>query len=59
MSSQPNTNAQVIAKAAKAAFEESQLIPSSERINALHEIRKALEDSKTEILQANQEDLKV
>ena len=35
--------AQSIAEAAKRAFEVSQLIPSSERIKALQEIRKELE----------------
>lgn len=48
-----------IAKAAKAAFEASQLIPSSERIAALESIRKQLDLQKTEILAANAEDLKV
>ncbi|KAF8967715.1 gamma-glutamyl phosphate reductase [Flammula alnicola] len=47
-----------IAKAAKAAFEESQLIPSSARITALEAIRKQLDLRKTEILAANVEDLK-
>lgn len=52
-------SAEDIARAAKAAFEDSQLIESSQRINALHEIRKALESNKEEILAANKEDLKV
>ncbi|RDB23445.1 ATP synthase subunit alpha, mitochondrial [Hypsizygus marmoreus] len=46
-----------IAKAAKAAFESSQLVPSSERINALHAIRAELESKKDVILGANKEDL--
>ncbi|KAJ7044146.1 gamma-glutamyl phosphate reductase [Mycena alexandri] len=50
--------AKSIAKAAKSAFEDSQLVPSAERVNALHHIRKALESNKTEILAANREDLK-
>ncbi|KAI0730946.1 gamma-glutamyl phosphate reductase [Earliella scabrosa] len=49
--------AENIARAAKAAFEASQLIPSSERINALQEIRKELEAAKDAILAANRLDL--
>ncbi|KAJ3549205.1 hypothetical protein NM688_g5204 [Phlebia brevispora] len=49
--------AEHIAQAAKAAFEASQLIPSSERVKALYEIRKELESSKAEILEANKKDL--
>ncbi|KAJ6620663.1 glutamate-5-semialdehyde dehydrogenase [Mycena sp. CBHHK59/15] len=52
------SSAEEIAKVAKAAFEDSQLIESAERVNALHEIRKALAANKTEILAANREDLK-
>ena len=48
-----------IAKAAKAAFQQSQLIPSSERVEALRYIRKELEAAKDEILAANAEDVKV
>ena len=48
-----------IARLAKAAFQESQLLPSSERINALLAIRKQLELQKSDILAANVEDLKV
>ncbi|KAJ3516946.1 hypothetical protein NLJ89_g812 [Agrocybe chaxingu] len=47
-----------IAKAAKASFEESQLITSAERVKALESIRKTLEHRKAEILAANAEDLK-
>jgi len=54
-----NSNAQDIAKTAKAAFEESQLISSDERIKALLEIKNALELNKAEILEANEEDLAV
>ncbi|KAF9269062.1 gamma-glutamyl phosphate reductase [Marasmius fiardii PR-910] len=50
-------DAQDIAKAAKAAFEESQVIPSEERVKALRIIRDSLESNKTEILRANEEDL--
>ncbi|KAF8637608.1 hypothetical protein AX17_002677 [Amanita inopinata Kibby_2008] len=46
-----------IAKAAKSAFEASQLIDSSERVKALHAIRSELQSRKTEILAANVEDL--
>ncbi|KAH8103868.1 gamma-glutamyl phosphate reductase [Cristinia sonorae] len=49
--------AKTIAKAAKAAFENSQLIPLSERVKALHEIRKELENAKEAILEANKRDL--
>ncbi|KAH9849927.1 gamma-glutamyl phosphate reductase [Lenzites betulinus] len=49
--------AEVIAKAAKAAFEASQLIPSSERVRALQEIRTELEAAKDAILAANRADL--
>ncbi|KAH9921682.1 gamma-glutamyl phosphate reductase [Epithele typhae] len=46
-----------IAKAAKAAFEASQLIPTAERVQALHEIRKELEAAKEAILAANRLDV--
>ncbi|KAJ7148387.1 gamma-glutamyl phosphate reductase [Mycena crocata] len=52
------SNAEEIAKAAKSAFEDSQLTSSTERVNALQHIRKALAANKTEILTANKEDLK-
>ena len=48
-----------IAKAAKAAFEASQLIVSEERVKALHAIRSELEYRKAEILAANHDDLQV
>ncbi|KAJ3893307.1 gamma-glutamyl phosphate reductase [Lentinula edodes] len=51
-------NAHDIAKAAKTAFQEAQLIPSSERVVALNEIRKSLEAHKAEIIRANEEDLR-
>ena len=53
------SDATSIAKAAKAAFEASQLIASSERIQALSEIRKELEAAKDAILAANKLDLEV
>lgn len=60
MSSQPQTTpAHAIAKAAKTAFEASQLLPASERILALLEIIKELNNSKAEILAANREDMQV
>jgi glutamate-5-semialdehyde dehydrogenase len=65
MSSQPNgclstqNPASEIAKAAKQAFEASQLIPPSERINALNAIKNELQDSKDEIIAANRKDLEV
>lgn len=48
-----------IAQAAKAAFEASQLVPSSERVKALYEIRRELEAAKDDILEANRKDLQV
>lgn len=48
-----------IAKAAKSAFEASQLIPSSERVAALHAIRQSLEENRAEIIAANGQDLSV
>ena len=48
-----------IAKAAKAAFEASQLVNASERIQALHLIRSELESLKAEIHAANELDLDV
>ena len=51
--------ASTIAQAAKAAFEASQLVPSSERVKALYEIRKELENAKSEILEANRKDMQV
>lgn len=48
-----------IAKAAKSAFEESQLFPSSERIKALTAIRRQLVEYKTKVFAANAEDLQV
>ena len=52
-------SAQSIAKAAKAAFEASQLIASSERVRALHELREELVSAKADILAANRRDLEV
>ena len=52
-------SAQDIARAAKEAFEQSQLIPASERVLGLHEIRKELAASKDGILAANKDDLQV
>jgi glutamate-5-semialdehyde dehydrogenase len=49
--------AEDIAKEAKTAFEASQLIPVSERINALHAIKEELNANKAEILAANREDV--
>ncbi|KAI0759204.1 gamma-glutamyl phosphate reductase [Trametes elegans] len=49
--------AENIAKTAKTAFEASQLIPTSERLKALQEIRKELEVAKDSILAANRVDL--
>ena len=57
--SEVHSDAERIAQAAKAAYEASQLIPSSQRVKALYEIIKELESSKAEILEANRKDLKV
>lgn len=54
-----NTSALEIARAAKAAFESSQLIASSERITALNVIKDELTANKEEILAANRQDLEV
>jgi glutamate-5-semialdehyde dehydrogenase len=54
-----SVNAEDIAKAAKISFESAQLVPSSERINALHTIKAELDSRKEEILAANKEDLRV
>ncbi|KAJ7763660.1 gamma-glutamyl phosphate reductase [Mycena maculata] len=51
------SSAEEIAKAAKVAFEDSQLVPSAERVNALRHIREALQSNKNEILAANRQDL--
>ena len=48
-----------IAKRAKAAFEASQLIDSSERVKALHLIKDELELLKNEIQDANKADMEV
>jgi glutamate-5-semialdehyde dehydrogenase len=48
-----------IAKAAKQAFEASQLIPSPQRIIALNAIKDELDASKQDILAANRQDLEV
>jgi len=58
-SSSTSTPASDIAKAAKHAFEVSQLIPSSERIDALNSIKRELHANRDEILAANREDLEV
>ena len=48
-----------IAKAAKAAFESSQLLPSDVRSQALERIAERLEANKAPILAANNEDMQV
>lgn len=53
-----SSTAQDIARGAKAAFEQSQLVPAAERINALQAIKRELDALKDEILAANAEDLK-
>ena len=51
--------AEQIAKSAKEAFEESQLIDPSERVLALKAIKNELESLRPEIYAANQADLQV
>jgi len=48
-----------IARAAKLAFEASQLLPASELTKALHAITKELHANKSQILEANSEDMEV
>lgn len=55
----PSNAAESIARAAKTAFEASQLIPPEERVRALHEICKELEAAKENVLMANRRDLEV
>ncbi|KAJ8694726.1 glutamate-5-semialdehyde dehydrogenase [Pleurotus ostreatus] len=51
-------SAVAIARAAKSAFDKSQLISASERIDALCEIKNQLESMKDAVLAANAEDLR-
>lgn len=48
-----------IARAAKLAFEASQLLPASERTSALRAITKELGANKSQILEANRKDMEV
>lgn len=48
-----------IAKAAKSAFEASQLVDSSERVNALKIIKDELEALRNKIQEANKADMEV
>ena len=57
--SNESSNPADIAKRAKAAFEASQLIDSSERVKALHLIKDELELLKNEIQDANKADMEV
>jgi gamma-glutamyl phosphate reductase len=59
MSTSNYTDAESIARDAKAAFEASQLVDSSERVRALYEIERTLASNKDVILSANKEDLAV
>lgn len=52
-------HAEGIAKASRAAFQASQLVEVSERVNALHAIREELESQKDSILEANRLDMEV
>lgn len=51
--------AEGIAKAARSAFEASQLVDPSERNIALRAIRKVLEENKEDVLQANAKDMEL
>ncbi len=53
------SNAETIARAARSAFEESQLVDPSERNVALEAIRRVLEESRDEVLAANKRDMQV
>lgn len=57
--SSSSSNAESIARAARAASERSQLIDVSERNVALQAIRRALEESKEEVLASNKRDMQV
>lgn len=48
-----------IALAAKLAFEASQLLPASERANALRAITRELQANRSQILEANRIDMEV
>lgn len=48
-----------IARAAKLAFEASQLFPASERTDALRAITNELQVNKSQILEANKKDMEV
>ena len=48
-----------IARAAKLAFETSQLLLASERMNALSAITRELQANKAQILEANRKDMEV
>ncbi|KAG5647527.1 hypothetical protein DXG03_009464 [Asterophora parasitica] len=51
------SNAEDIARTSKAAFEASQLISSSDRVEALHAIVEELKAKRAQVLAANKEDL--
>lgn len=59
MASSSDIAAEEIAKAAKAAFEESQLLPTAVKTDALAKIKQQLEADKAEILAANKRDMEV
>lgn len=52
-------SAEEVAQSARAAYEASQLVDSSERDSALFKIRDLLLERRDEILKANQKDLDV
>lgn len=56
--SSTSNDAYQIARAAKSAFESSQLVTSDQRVHALSKIREELAASKDAIFAANQEDVK-
>lgn len=58
-SSSTSSDAEVIAREARRAFEASQLVDPAERNVALKAIREMLHDRKSEVLKANKKDMEV
>jgi glutamate-5-semialdehyde dehydrogenase len=58
-SSSSHNAAEGIARAARQAFEASQLVPVEQRNVALEAIRKVLEENRADVLAANKKDMEV
>lgn len=58
-SSTLSSSAETIARAAREAFEASQLVDPEKRNDALRSIRDVLKENKDEILAANEKDMEV